>query len=240
MQTLYKLPEYYKAIINHLVDTDLEINLLDKIFQKYQVKTVLDVACGLGRHAIPLAKGGYAVTGIDFSSYQIKKAKDDAEKEGVKVDFILHDANTFTADGKFDAAICMWTTLGEEPMQYWKVIKNVFQSLKKGGIFVIDNKSWEYIPESREKFIKNETISENGEIIKTKIHDRFTENFRIRDISHTIGGKEYADLCVTHVLKENDWLVELKRAGFKDFEVLRDYKNEAVEKPHHLDIIAIK
>ena len=105
MQTLYKLPDYYKSIIDHLVDTELEVNLLDEIFKRYDIKSVFDVACGIGRHAISLAKRGYKVRGIDFSPYQIKKAKDDAKKEGVKVEFVLQNANTFSFPEKFDAAI---------------------------------------------------------------------------------------------------------------------------------------
>ncbi|MBI4159522.1 class I SAM-dependent methyltransferase [Candidatus Woesearchaeota archaeon] len=216
MQILYKLPEHYKTIINHLVDTNLEINLLDGIFKKHDVKKILDVACGIGRHAIPLSKMGYEVVGIDFSPFQIKKAEDDAKKESSNAQFVLQNANNFSYPEKFDAAICMWTTLGEEPLQYWKVIKNIFQSLRKGGIFVIDNKSWEHIPESKEKFIENETLGDNGEKIKTKIHDRFTEHFRIRDVIHKIGEKEYQDLCVTHILRERlggpitkSWILEI-------------------------------
>lgn len=240
MQTLYKLPNYYKSIIGHLVNTESEVNLLDEIFKKHNVKTILDVACGIGRHAIPLAKRGYKVRGIDFSPYQIKKAKDDAKKEGVEVEFVLQDANTFSFLEKFDAAICMWTTLGEEPMQFRKVIKNVFTNLKSEGIFVIDNRSWEYIPKNNDQIITNTVKTERGTIIKTKIHDRYTENFRVREVIHNIDGKKYRDLCITHTLKEKDWIEELKEAGFKKFKVYHNRKPQKIKKPTHATIIAVK
>nr|MBA4405393.1 hypothetical protein [Nanoarchaeum sp.] len=240
MQTLYKLPDYYKFIINHLVNTELEVTLLDKIFKKYNVKSVLDVACGIGRHAVPLAKMGYKIRGIDFSPYQIKKAKEDAKKENVNVEFILQDANTFSFPEKFDAAICMWTTLGEEPMQFRKVIRNVFANLKLGGIFVIDNRSWEYVPNNKDEVIINTVKIENGTIIQTKLHDRYTENFRIRDVVYTINGKEYEDLCITHTLKEKDWIKELKEAGFKKFEIYHNRMQRQIKKPTHVTIIAVK
>lgn len=240
MQILYKFPEYYKCIIDHLVNTELEVNLLDEIFKRYHVKTILDVACGIGRHAIPLAKKGYVVTGIDYSPFQIKKARNDAKNEGVKVEFILQDANTFLYPDRFNAAICMWTTLGEEPLQYRKVIRNVFQSLKKGGIFIIDNKSWEHIPQEKEKNIENTVTADDGAVIKTRIHDRYTENFRIRDVIHEINGKEYKDLCVTHLLKEKDWINELEEVGFDKLKIYHDYKTEQIKKPRHINIVAIK
>jgi SAM-dependent methyltransferase len=240
MQTLYKLPNYYKFIINHLVDTELEVRLLNVIFTKHKIKRVLDVACGIGRHAILLAKKDYYVKGIDFSPYQIKKAKDDAKKEKVKADFVLQDANNFSFPKKFDAAICMWTTLGEEPMQFRKVIRNVFTSLKSGGIFVIDNRSWEYIPKSNEQLITNTVKTEDGTVIKTKIYDRYTENFRVRDIEYNINGKIFQDLCITHTFKEKDWVAELKEAGFRKFEVYHNRKSIRIKKPSHVTIVAIK
>jgi len=240
MQTLYKLPDYYKFIIDYLVDTELEVNILDKIFERYGAKSVLDVACGIGRHAIPLAKKDYKVRAIDISPYQINKAKEDAEKENVKIDFILQNANTFSFPEKFDAAICMWTTLGEEPMQFRKVIRNVFDNLKVGGIFVIDNRSWEYIPENKKEIITNTVKTENGTVIKTKIYDRYTENFRVRDAVYDIGGKEYKDLCITCILKEKDWIKELRDVGFKEFEVYHNHKLQEVKKPAHVTIVALK
>lgn len=38
MQTLYKLSDYYKEIIDGLVDTNLEVNISDSIFKKYNVR----------------------------------------------------------------------------------------------------------------------------------------------------------------------------------------------------------
>jgi len=238
MKNLYKLSEYYKVLISHFVNTNLEVAFLDEVFKKRNIKTVLDIACGVGRHDIPLAKKGYTVTGIDFSVHQIKKAEENAE--GVNIKFILQNANTFSYPEKFDAAICMWTTLGEEPLQYKKVIRNVFKSLKKNGIFVIDNNSWEYIVSEKEKRKTDEIKTDKGTTIKTEIYDRYTEKVRIRDGVCNIDGKEYKDVCITHILKERDWLAELKEAGFADFEVFHDYKRERVEKPHRVIIVAVK
>lgn len=52
---------------------------------------VLDIGCGEGFYAIYLAKKGFDVTGIDLSENAIKYAKQNAEKEGVKIKFISMD-----------------------------------------------------------------------------------------------------------------------------------------------------
>ena len=152
----------------------------------------------------------------------------------------MQDANTFSFLEKFDVAICMWTTLGEEPMQFRKVIRNVFANLKLGGIFVIDNRSWEYIPKNKEDVILNTVKTENGIKIKIKIQDRYTENFRVRDVFYDIDRKKYKDLCITRTLKEKEWIKKLRETGFKKFDIYHNRKSQKLKKPTHVTIVAIK
>ncbi len=241
MQTLYRLPDSYRSIIGHLVDTETEVNLLNLLFKQHGAKKVLDVACGVGRHSIPLAKMGYDVLGIDYSPYQIKKARADAKKERAGAKFLLQDANKFSFRRKFDAAICMWTTLGEEPMRYEQVIKNVWRCLKRGGVFVIDNRSWENIPKIRRQVIENQVTTASGVKIRTRIVDRYTDNFRVREVQHVIGGRPYDDLCITHLLREKDWIHELRQAGFGKIKSIHDYKpGRRAKKPVRVTLMAVK
>ena len=237
--TMYKLPKYWDEILRFSsVNTELEIKTLDNIFKKNQVKTILDVACGTGRHSVPLAKLGYKVTGLDYSSYQIKKAKDNARKEKVSPQFLVKDANKFISQKKFDAAICMWSTIGEEPLKYQKVIKNVCQSLKVEGIFVIDNKNWKSA--RKDTGVKNSSYQERGLSLKRKLWDRYTENFRVRQVVFEINGKKYEELWVTHLLNTKAWIAELKRAGFKAFEIFHDYKKRRLKSPKRILVVAKK
>src|SRR5436305_2456680 len=52
---------------------------------------VLDVACGTGNTAIPEAKKGAEVTGLDLASNLIEQARARAEEEGVKAKFDVGD-----------------------------------------------------------------------------------------------------------------------------------------------------
>src|SRR5712691_12199477 len=42
---------------------------------------VLDLACGHGRHAIPLSKRGFEVTGYDLSEVFLNQAREDAKAQ---------------------------------------------------------------------------------------------------------------------------------------------------------------
>lgn len=70
---------------------------------------VLDVACGTGNTAIPEAKKGAEVTGVDIALNLIEQARARAEGEGVKAQFDVGDAEDMHyPDGSFDAVVTMF------------------------------------------------------------------------------------------------------------------------------------
>jgi SAM-dependent methyltransferase len=128
--------------------TQEEIDGLMELFNEYGVPkdgSILDLACGIGRVSIPLAKNGYNVIGLDISPPYIQRAIEYAETEGVsdRTRFIKGDmreaATTLAeyADG-FDAIINMWTSMG-----YWDeetdrtILKQSLSLTKSGGFFIM-------------------------------------------------------------------------------------------------------
>jgi len=55
------------------------------------VSTVLDVSCGIGTQTLGLARMGYEVTASDLSSEEVERARSEAEKRGLKIDFSVAD-----------------------------------------------------------------------------------------------------------------------------------------------------
>lgn len=56
---------------------------------------LLDLACGTGRTAIPLAAQGYQVTGVDVVPEMIAQAREKAAAHAVSVEWVEADARTF-------------------------------------------------------------------------------------------------------------------------------------------------
>ncbi len=64
--------------------TTPEVDGLCKIFEEFQIfkkSRILDLSCGIGRHAIELAARGYQVVGYDPSNFFIDKAKNLVKSE---------------------------------------------------------------------------------------------------------------------------------------------------------------
>src|SRR3954468_7090513 len=67
----------------------------DRFVDRLDIKPgmrVLDVACGTGNLAIPAAKRGAAVTGVDIAPNLVQQARERAAAEGVPATFDEGDA----------------------------------------------------------------------------------------------------------------------------------------------------
>src|SRR5688500_13462732 len=65
---------------------------------------VLDLACGPGRHSIPLAQRGFTVTGVDQSQFLLERARSRSAQEGVSVEWVKADMREFLRPEAFDLA----------------------------------------------------------------------------------------------------------------------------------------
>ncbi|HJV39423.1 MAG TPA: class I SAM-dependent methyltransferase [Geothrix sp.] len=69
---------------------------------------MLDVACGAGQIAIPAARAGVRVTGIDIATNSIEAARSRAKAEGVEARFEEGDAEMIAyEDGAFDLVVSL-------------------------------------------------------------------------------------------------------------------------------------
>ncbi len=120
--------------------TEVEVDFLKKILGGRE--KILDLACGDGRLSIPLAEAGYNVVGVDYSEYQINKARERAthSKADHSVEFVQGDMRFLNLKEKFDAVIIMFSSFGyfEDEDDHIKTLVQVEKALKPGGIFILD------------------------------------------------------------------------------------------------------
>lgn len=69
---------------------------------------LLDVACGAGQIALPAARDGARVTGVDIATNWIEQARALAESEGLDIRFDVGDAEELPySDGAFDVVVSL-------------------------------------------------------------------------------------------------------------------------------------
>lgn len=113
--------------------------ILEKFYNCYtQVGTkrpkILDLGCGAGYDSKILRKLGARVSGIDIS----EKLIEIAQKEVDSCKFYVGDINeSMIKLGKFDGVICLATIIHVDITNMKKVMKNISDVLKKGGLLLI-------------------------------------------------------------------------------------------------------
>ena len=97
---------------------------------------ILDIGCGTGRHAIALSKRGYAVTGVDLSESQLKRAREKASEQNLVIDFQLQDARHLAFMHEFDLVIMLCEgafPLMETDEMNFQILQNAAKALKNKG-----------------------------------------------------------------------------------------------------------
>lgn len=115
-------------------------NFIDKLVEHIHPApgaTMMDIACGKGRHSIQLAAKGFDVTGIDLSEDSIRDAKN---WENEHLHFYVHDMRLPFRINYFDYAFNFFTSFGyfDTRREHDNAIRTIAQSLKLNGQFVID------------------------------------------------------------------------------------------------------
>jgi len=116
-----------------------EVDFIEQELSFDKSKTILDIGCGTGRHSIELAKRGYTVSGFDLSESQIAAARQKAAEAGVKANFFVQDARTFSFPAHYDAALMLCEgsfPLMETDEMNFAILNNAFEALKPGGKFI--------------------------------------------------------------------------------------------------------
>jgi SAM-dependent methyltransferase len=135
--------------------TEQEVEGLAKIFTEFNVPRkgrILDLPCGVGRHAIRLAGRGYYVTGVDFSPVFIRRARSDAVRRHVAkhTKFITGDLRNvqevLSGTQPFDAIVSLWSSVGyygkEEDLRMFKALRTI---ARPNCLLVVDNVNRDFL-----------------------------------------------------------------------------------------------
>ena len=172
-----ELAEYYD-LMRQYRDYDAECEFANNIIQKRHpdAKSILDIFCGTGEHAIRMAQRGYTLTGIDASQDMINIAKEKTDKVGVSVDYKCTDINDFKSTQIYDAAYCLGYTFlymltHADVLDFFKIIHN---TLTPEGVFLLDFiNGWSLI----KKFTRDKSFYQNENVL---VRTNFIIFFRIR------------------------------------------------------------
>jgi SAM-dependent methyltransferase len=179
--------------------------------------TILDLACGKGRHSIYLNKLGYQVTGVDLSENSIAVAN---ESSNESLRFKTHDMRE-PMNETYDAVFNLFTSFGyfdiyEDNIKTLKAIKD---SINEYGFGVIDFFNADFIIEN---LVAEETKEIDGITFNIK---RFVENKKIiKEIRFEDKGETYNFTEKVSAFTLSDFESMMEEADIFLLEIFGDYK----------------
>lgn len=218
---------YYHLLYNNRDFKEAErfLDLLTKFLQLPEKSTIIDLACGKGRHSVYLNRLGYRVIGLDLSQNSILHNKK-YENDGLK--FQVHDMRHPLPFRGVDGVFNLFTSFGyfDDARDDHKVFRSVSDALASNGIFVLDflNEQW-----VKNHLVPKEVISRGA--MDFHIERRIEDDFIIKDIFFTDQGEDfhYFEKVKLHTMQEIERLAQRYglhvRAKFGDYE-LNDFHPE--------------
>lgn len=136
------LDELHGAASRNSAERSLQIDWLWQRLALAPGQRVLDLTCGPGLYAVPLAERGCLVTGVDFSPASIRYARELAARQGVadRCTFIEQDVRTVAIEpAAFDAALFLYGQLAVFPRhEAAALLRRMANALRPGGVVCIE------------------------------------------------------------------------------------------------------
>ena len=122
-----------------------ECDFLERLFARHarrEVRSLLDLGCGTGGHALLFAGRGYRVAGVDRSPtmLRIARAKAGAVTGAGSAAFSLGDVRTVRLGRRFDAVVALFAVMGYQiaDADFVAAVRTAAVHLAPGGLFVFD------------------------------------------------------------------------------------------------------
>lgn len=198
-------------------------------------KTVLDVACGTGGHALELEKSGYDITAVDLDKEMIKRLSEKATNSGSGISFLNSDMMMLAEKfeyGSFEAVYCIGNSLVhlEGLSQIEKYFNDIRNLLSNDGVMIFQIINYDRVISKGVKSLPT--------IVNKSVNLTFERNYRYessRDkvVFQTVLTvpegiiKNEIDLIP---LKYDEVVKLLEKTGFEDIDVYGNFKKDSFEK----------
>jgi len=225
-------PDWWKKIFNSMylkTDADVvednqitktEVDLFQEILNLKEGDTLLDLACGQGRHLLELqSRKKYNLYGLDRSRYLIQRAKNISKKKGLSINFKEGDARKLPySTDTFDFVTNLGNSFGyfETLEDDVKILHEIFRVLKPGGQLLMEiadgdflrksytPRSWEWIDKKHFVCRERTMATDNQRIISREV------------ITHTEKGVIVDQFYAERLYAKDDLIELLNNTRFKE------------------------
>lgn len=227
-ESWFDSPYYHRLYASRdLAEAEFFIANLVSHLRLRRGQSVLDLACGKGRHAFYLSRYELDVLGLDLSENSIREAQK-LERENLR--FAVHDMRAVYPGRSFDVVFNLFTSFGyfDDESDNLIVLQAVHRMLKPGGMVVIDFMNAEKAVKGG--FTTSEVKRVDGVDFRIeRIYDgrRFLKHIRFED-----EGRGYHFTEKVQALTLDDFRALMEESGFDLLAAHGDYALNAFDAAH--------
>jgi SAM-dependent methyltransferase len=122
-----------------------ECDLIERLLHSHgnaKISSILDLGCGTGNHALPLARRGFEVVGVDRSEFMLEQARNKASSSAstCHADFYNADIRHVDLGRRFDSVLMMFAVLGYQlaNVDVMGTLRAARRHLNPGGLLLFD------------------------------------------------------------------------------------------------------
>ncbi len=207
---------------------------LDAFIQRFSsqpVQSVLDCTCGIGTQCIGLARQGYRVAGTDISRKSVERARREASRFEVDINFAVADIralDTIVTDC-FDCVISCDNSLPAllSAKDVRSGIQQMYQRLKPSGLSVISIRDYGQIFKEKKRFHPRQVHeTTGGRTVVFDLWDYPEEDIVVFNVFYLREGPAGWDVTTSKMVYRAIYaealVAMLADAGFNDIEVIRE------------------
>ena len=215
--------EEYVALYPHRNDAEAEraVSLIADTLAGREVRRVLDLACGSGRHARFLGQKWWT-SGVDLSEVLLRMA----QRSNSPARLVRADIRALPYRGEsFDLVVNLFTSFGyfETDLEHEQVIRDLALVTRSGGTFVIDYLNARQV---RERLVPYDETSIFGRRIEQRRQISTDGCFVVKHITMPEEGREFIERV--RLFTSDDLTSMLEKAEFKVEQRFGNYDGETL------------
>jgi glycine/sarcosine N-methyltransferase len=221
-----------------------EASFFAELFARHQVQTVLDCACGTGRHLHLFHSLGYHVSGSDLSPSMLEQARMNLAGCGLEIPLSQVDYRELPQhyDQTFDAVVCLSSSILHMPddEQALCALRSMRDVLRPHGILVLTQGTTDRQWREKPRFL---VATNTSDFTRLFVIDYEAEGARynILDLHHSAERNELQTWSVTYprILLRDDQERLLIAAGFATVAFYGSFHFEPYDKGSSRWLIAV-
>jgi ubiquinone/menaquinone biosynthesis C-methylase UbiE len=238
--------ERYDLSFGQFGDDDPQtVEFFRTLFKDSKVHSVLDCACGTGRHLPLFHSLGCVVFGSDISQAMLARGRKNLAEHGLDIPLVQADFRELPRhfERRFDAVVCL-AALGFMPdeEECAKALASMFAVLRDGGLLILTamptDRQWKEQP-------RFQLVANNRDFTRLFVIDYkdCTARYNVLDIFHSPDKYDLQEWSAElYVFLRDEQEMLLKAAGFRkvDFYASFDFKPYDKETSNGLIAVAQK